>query len=114
MHNGCDPCQNLRHVRLPALSVMAACILSLRPSCPAILKVPRISSAVRTLCNQSVHVIRLRSTARTSMLAGIGYVTNRGSVSVSTMPTVGMFFKVHSLIALRHSEGFKNTTTSGT
>ena len=49
----------------------------------------------------------------TSMLAGMAYVTILGSVSVSTIPTVGMFEMLHSLINARFSEGLRTTTMSG-
>lgn len=35
-------------------------------------------------------------------------------MSESTMPTVGMFLSVHSLIALKFSDGLRKMTTSGT
>ena len=47
------------------------------------------------------------------MLAGIAYVTILGSVSVSTIPIVGTFIVVHSLIKPRFSDGLRMTTRSG-
>lgn len=40
-------------------------------------------------------------------------MTILGSVSVSTIPTVGMLEMLHSLINARFSEGLRTTTMSG-
>jgi hypothetical protein len=67
------------------------------PSRPATLNIPTINSAVRTL----------------SSLAGIGYITIRGSAFESMMPMVGMCAIAHSRIACRFCRGFRKVTKSG-
>jgi hypothetical protein len=57
--------------------------------------------------------LQVDTRALTSMLAGIAYVTILGSVSVSTIPTVGMLEMLHSLINARFSDGLRMTTMSG-
>ena len=57
--------------------------------------------------------VRVDTRGLTSMLAGIAYVTILGSVSVSTIPTVGMLEMLHSLINARFSDGLRMTTMSG-